>query len=187
MPKITKVYTRKGDDGTTSLGGGQRIQKHALRIETYGTVDELNSFIGLAISTTNVDKNKQRLGEIQNELFHLGCDLCILEEDKEKMPVPSVEQKHIDKLELWMDEMNEELAPLQNFILPGGALAASYLHVARTVCRRSERLLSKLCKEESVGKCTLQYLNRLSDLLFVMSRYENKQNNIEEPYWDSKA
>ncbi|BBM82968.1 cob(I)yrinic acid a,c-diamide adenosyltransferase [Candidatus Uabimicrobium amorphum] len=187
MPKITRVYTRKGDDGTTSLGGGQRVDKDSLRIETYGTVDELNSFIGLAISTTTVDVNKTRLREIQNELFHLGCDLCILEEDKEKMPVPGIDQKHTDKLEKWMDEMNEELPALQNFILPGGTLAASYLHVARTVCRRGERHLAQLHREEPVGENTLQYMNRLSDLLFVMSRYENQKNNIEEPYWDSKA
>lgn len=187
MPKITKVYTRKGDDGTTALGGGQRVKKYALRVEVYGTVDELNSFLGLTVSTTNVEKNKEKLSKIQNDLFHLGCDLCILEEDKQKMPVPSIVQKHIDLLETWIDEMNAEIPPLKNFILPGGTTAASYLHVGRTVCRRAERDLVKLSQEEAVGKYTVAYLNRLSDLLFVMSRYENIKNNVAEPYWDSKA
>jgi cob(I)alamin adenosyltransferase len=187
MPKITKVYTRTGDDGTTALGGGQRIPKDALRIAVYGTVDELNSHLGVALAA-GVDKALAAdLLRIQNELFHLGSDLCVLEEDKERLPVPRVEQRHVDALEELMDRLSAELEPLRNFVLPGGTPAAVHLHVARTVCRRAERLLVSLAATEAVGEQTIPYLNRLSDALFVMARFENKRKGVPDVLWDSRA
>jgi len=187
MPRITRIYTRKGDDGTTGLGGGQRVAKHALRIETYGTVDELNSAIGVALAGGLAPELAEPLGRIQNELFHLGSDLCILEEDKKKMPVPTIEDRHIDALERLLDELTEQVGPLENFILPGGSPGAAGLHLARTVCRRAERLLVALAQAESVGAGTVRYLNRLSDALFVMARFENKYRGVVDVSWDSRA
>ncbi len=187
MPKITKVYTRTGDTGTTALGRGQRISKDSLRIAVYGTVDELNSHLG-AVLAAGVDKSlAEELLRIQNELFHLGSDLCVLEEDKEQMPVPRVEKRHVDALEELMDRLSAELAPLENFVLPGGAPAAVQLHLARTVCRRAERLLVALAAAEAVGGQTIPYLNRLSDALFVMARMENMHKGVPDVLWDSKA
>lgn len=187
MPRITKMYTRTGDDGTTALGGGQRLPKHALRIEAYGTVDELNSALGVAVASGIAPFLTGVVGRIQNELFHLGSDLCVLEEDKERMPVPGVEEKHVAALESLIDRLGDELGPLQNFILPGGSSGAAQIHVARTVCRRAERLLAALAREETVGPWTLRYLNRLSDALFVMARYENRFRGIPDVFWDSRA
>jgi cob(I)alamin adenosyltransferase len=127
------------------------------------------------------------LGPIQNELFHLGSDLCILEQDKKKMKVPGIEQRHVDRLEALMDEWTPKLGPLENFILPGGSPGAARLHVARTVCRRAERVLSSLAAEEAVGEWTLRYLNRLSDALFVLGRFENQRRGVTDVYWDSRA
>ena len=187
MPRITKVYTRTGDDGTTALGGGQRVPKDAVRIAAYGTVDELSSQIGVALAVGVVEELAAPLGRIQNELFHLGSDLCVLEEDKARMPVPVVEERHVAALEELMDRLSEELPPLANFILPGGAPGAAQLHVARTVCRRAERLLVTLAREEPVGAWAVRYLNRLSDALFVMARFENLRRGVPEPLWDSRA
>jgi cob(I)alamin adenosyltransferase len=178
MPRITKVYTRTGDDGTTALGGGQRLPKDAARIEAYGTVDELNSVIGVALVCGLESRLDFMLRRIQNELFHLGSDLCILEEDKEKMPVPQIEAKHVEMLEDEIDFLQKDLEPLTNFILPGGSPGAAQLHVARTVSRRAERRLVTLSRDEPVGAHTLEYLNRLSDLLFVMSRIENRDKQV---------
>lgn len=186
MPRITRVYTRTGDDGTTALGGGQRIAKDHARIEAYGTVDELNSCIGVAIALALHPTLQNALLGIQNELFHLGSDLCILEEDKKKMPVPKIEKRHIDALEQLMDSLSEELKPLENFILPGGSAGAAQLHVARCVCRRAERAVVTLARSEAVGEFAIHYLNRLSDALFVMARYENKTRGITDPTWDSR-
>jgi len=187
MPRITKIYTRTGDDGTTGLGGGQRVKKHAPRIEAYGTVDELNSHLGVAIAAGVVPELAERLRTVQNELFHLGSDLCMLEEDKQKYEVPRIEARHVDALEKTLDELTAEVGPLENFILPGGSPGAAQLHVARTVCRRAERLLVALAEDEPVGEHTVRYLNRLSDALFVMARYENKRRDIDDPLWDSRA
>ncbi len=187
MPRITKVYTRTGDQGTTALGGGQRVAKDAARIEAHGTVDELNSHLGVAIAAGLVSKLTEALATIQNQLFHLGSDLCILEEDKETMPVPSIEAGHVSALEELMDELSTQLEPLENFILPGGSAGAAQLHVARTVCRRAERRLVTLAGEEAIGSHAVIYLNRLSDALFVMARYENQQRGIDDPLWDSRA
>jgi cob(I)alamin adenosyltransferase len=187
MPRITKVYTRTGDDGRTGLGGGQRVPKDSPRIEAYGTVDELNSAIGVALAAGLLPELAERLRAIQNELFHLGSDLCILEEDKARMPVPRVEDRHATALETLMDALTEQLPPLENFVLPGGAPGAAALHVARTVCRRAERRVIALSRLEPVGPHTIVYLNRLSDALFVMARYENAKRGVPDVLWDSRA
>jgi cob(I)alamin adenosyltransferase len=187
MPRITKVYTKTGDDGSTGLGGGQRVAKDSARIATYGTVDELNSVLGLALAAGLDETLAEELTRVQNELFHLGSDLCVLEEDKEKTPVPHIEARHVEALEQCLDRLTPEVGPLRNFILPGGSLGAAHLHVARTVCRRAERLLVTLAREEPVGEHALRYLNRLSDALFVMARYENKAKGVEDTLWDSRA
>ncbi len=187
MPRITKVYTRTGDQGTTGLGGGQRVAKDALRIAAYGTVDELNSVLGVALASGLDGRLVPELRRIQNELFHLGSDLCVLEEDKQRMPVPGIEGRHIEALESLMDALSEELAPLANFVLPGGSLGAAHLHVARTVARRAERVLVALGREEAIGAATIPYLNRLSDALFVMARYENLKKGGADVLWDSRA
>jgi len=187
MPRITRVYTRTGDDGTTGLGGGQRVGKDSLRIEAYGTVDELNSVLGVALASGLNAEIAGALATIQNELFHLGSDLCILEADKAKMPVPRMEERHVAALEALMDRLSEELPPLENFILPGGTAGAAHLHVARTVCRRAERLVVALARLEPVGPWTVRYLNRLSDGLFVMARHENKRRGSADVLWNSRA
>ena len=187
MPKITKVYTRTGDDGTTGLGGGQRVRKDSSRIAAYGAVDELNSVIGVALTSDLEPRTATELSRIQNELFHLGSDLCILEEDKKTLSVPVIEQRHVDGLEALMDALSEELPPLENFVLPGGTTGAANLHVPRSVCRRAERDLVSLAAEEAVGHLTVEYLNRLSDALFVMARYENLKQGVPDVLWDSRA
>jgi cob(I)alamin adenosyltransferase len=187
MPRITRVYTRTGDDGTTGLGGGQRVAKDSTRIESYGTVDELSSAIGVAVALGLDQRLAETLARVQNDLFNLGSDLCILEEDKARMPVPVVEERHVDALERLMDDLSRELTPLANFILPGGTPGAAQLHVARTICRRAERLIVTLAREEAVGPQVVRYLNRLSDALFVMARYENLKRGAPDVLWDSRA
>jgi len=187
MPRITRVYTKTGDDGTTGLGSGQRIAKDSPRIEAYGTVDELNSQLGVALAAGVHDPVPAALRTIQNELFHLGSDLCIPEEDKKRTPVPRIEERHVLALEKLMDRLSKELSPLENFILPGGSPAAAALHVARTVCRRAERRVLLLSRQEPVGTQVIPYLNRLSDALFVMARYENKRSGSSDTLWDSRA
>jgi cob(I)alamin adenosyltransferase len=185
MPRLTRIYTRKGDDGTTGLGGGQRVPKDALRVTTYGTVDELNATIGVALANGLVPRLAQALPVVQNELFHLGSDLCFLEHDKVAFRIPQIEARHVAALERLMDELNEVVGPLENFVLPGGAPGAAQLHVARTVCRRAEREAIALAHGETIGPFVIPYLNRLSDALFVMARYENHQRGIAEPLWHS--
>lgn len=187
MPRITKVYTRTGDDGTTGLGAGGRVAKDSPRIEAYGTVDELNSQIGVVLATGVNDEIAAALRSIQNDLFHLGSDLCIPEEEKERRPVPRIEERHIEGLESLMDRLSLELAPLENFVLPGGAPGAGQLHVARTICRRAERRVVTLASREPVGPNTVRYLNRLSDALFVMARHENKRRGQSDVLWNSRA
>lgn len=187
MPRITKVYTRTGDAGSTGLGGGQRRPKHDLRIATYGTVDELSSAIGLARAAGLSADLEVALARVQNELFHLGSDLCVLEEDKVRMPVPRIEPRHVDALETLMDSLSEVIPPLANFVLPGGCEGAARLHVARTVCRRAERELCALAEREVINPVTIAYVNRLSDALFVMARAENHARGVPEPIWDSRA
>jgi cob(I)alamin adenosyltransferase len=186
MPRLTKIYTRSGDDGTTSLGSRARVPKESLRVSAYGTVDELNSVLGVALAHGLVARLAETLPVVQNELFHLGSDLCFLEEDKETYQIPQIEARHVTALEELIDEMTAVTGSLENFILPGGSLGAAQLHVARTVCRRAERLVIALSREEAVGEFVIPYLNRLSDALFVMARYENKLRGVAEPLWDSR-
>jgi cob(I)alamin adenosyltransferase len=186
MPRLTKIYTKTGDDGTTGLGGGQRVAKDALRIETFGTVDELNAQLGAALSGGLEPSLAAELTRVQNELFHLGSDLCALESDKAVRPVPHIEEKHVLALESSMDRMTETLGPLTNFILPGGSLGAAHLHVARTVCRRAERLAVSLARDEAIGAWVIPYLNRLSDALFVMARWENRHRGVADITWNSR-
>ncbi len=187
MPRLTKIYTRQGDNGTTSLGSRQRVAKDALRVAAYGTVDELNSQLGVAIAVGLSARLMEMLPVIQNELFHLGSDLAFTEEDKQTYQIPQIEARHVQALEALIDELNEVVGPLENFILPGGSQGAALLHVARTVCRRAEREAVTLARSESVGAQVIPYLNRLSDLLFVMARYENHQCGVPEPLWDTLA
>ena len=187
MPRLTRLYTRTGDEGSTRLAGGQRVPKDSLRVEAYGTVDELNSAIGAALAHGLAPRLTEALPVIQNELFHLGSDLAFAESDKAGRPVPQIEPRHIARLEQLIDELNQALGPLENFILPGGSVGSAQLHLARTVCRRAERVVIALARAEPVGPHVLQYLNRLSDVLFAMARYENKQRGVSEPMWDESA
>lgn len=187
MPRITRVYTRTGDDGTTSLGAGQRVAKDSRRVEAYGTVDETNSAIGAAIASGLDPVLQEELRQIQNDLFHVGSDLCVTESDKAARPVPRVEARHIERLERLIDRLSEDLPPLENFVLPGGSAGAAQLHVARAVCRRAERIVVSLSREEPVGDYVVVYLNRLSDALFVMARWENRRKEVPDVLWDSRA
>jgi cob(I)alamin adenosyltransferase len=172
MVKLTKIYTRGGDSGETSLGGGRRVAKHDLRVAAYGTVDEANATIGVARLHTAGDADAM-LGRIQNDLFDLGADLCTPENPEARTPALRISQAQIDRLEHEIDAMNEGLAPLNSFVLPGGTPAAAQLHVARTVTRRAERLISELATQEKVSPLALKYANRLSDHLFVLARHLN--------------
>jgi len=185
MPRLTKIYTRKGDSGTTGLGGGQRVPKESLRVQSYGTADELNSHLGVALATGLSERLAAVLPEIQNELFHLGSDLCFLEEDKEQYALPQIGERHVKRLEKLLDELTPIVGRLDNFTLPGGSLGAAYLHVARAVCRRAERNVIALSRQEAVGPYVISYLNRLSDALFIMARYENHMQGMPEPLWNT--
>ena len=190
MPRLTKIYTRGGDEGQTSLGGGERVSKDSLRVSAYGTVDELNASLGLTLALGLSPRLAELVGPIQNELFHLGADLSFPETYKAQhaeRPLPQIEARHLERLETMIDDFNTEVGPLENFILPGGALGAAQLHVARTICRRAERAVVALARVEPVGAFALRYLNRLSDLLFVMARYENRQRGVAEPLWNTAA
>ena len=184
MVVLSKIYTRTGDKGTTALGSGERVAKHALRISAYGTVDETNATIGMArihlgAAHPGLDA---KLVRIQNDLFDLGADLCVPDrgEKLEYEPLRMVEGQ-VKRLEEEIDEMNTELKPLRSFVLPGGSPAAAALHVARTVSRRAERLMVELAEDpnEPVGAEALKYINRLSDFLFVASRYVNDRGRSD--------
>ncbi len=186
MVVLNRIYTRTGDQGTTALGDGQRRPKYDLRIEAYGTIDETNATIGLARLAT-VGKPEHRaidamLARIQNDLFDLGADLCspVSHAKLDYEPLRIV-QAQVDRLESEIDQLNGELAPLRSFVLPGGSPAAVALHQARTVCRRAERLIVHLAVQpnEKVGEPALKYVNRLSDFLFVASRYVNDKGKAD--------
>ena len=185
MPKITKIYTRTGDQGTTVLGSRERVSKDALRVAAYGDVDELNSVIGVALAMDLAPDLARTLQRIQNELFHLGSDLAFPADSE--FEVPRIEARHVEGLEALIDEMSPIVGPLENFILPGGRLGAGQLHLARTVCRRAERTVVALARKEDINALALVYLNRLSDALFVMARLENHSHGVPEPLWDSRA
>jgi cob(I)alamin adenosyltransferase len=183
MPRLDRIYTKSGDEGMTGLGGGQRVAKDSLRVAAYGTVDELNSQLGVAIATGLCERLTGEVTAIQNELFDLGADLCWPSDDERRSRIPTVQPWHVERLERLIDELNDGLGPLTNFLLPGGAPGAAHLHVARTVCRRAEREVITLARDEPVGELVVPYLNRLSDLLFVMARYENRERGMTEPLW----
>ena len=187
MAKLTKIYTRTGDDGSTALGSGRRVRKTDSRIEACGCVDELNAQLGVVLCSPASADSLGPLRRIQNELFHLGADLCIPQADKPAAPGPRIEPRHVRGLEELIDTLNAELPPLENFVLPGGAPAAAQLHVARTICRRCERVCLRLREAEAIGEQVIAYLNRLSDALFVLARIENQRAGVDEPTWDSRA
>jgi len=188
MVRLNRIYTKTGDDGTTSLGNGVRLPKHHLRIESYGTVDELSSVLGLAIVHGLPDPWQQRLLNIQNDLFDVGSDLCVPGDAGEKLRLTTV---YSERIEAYIDELNEHLDPLASFVLPGGSKAAAWLHLARTVCRRAERLVVQLAADQGeVNPEVIRYLNRLSDFLFVMARTVNdggKADVLWEPGSGSRS
>lgn len=186
MVRLTRIYTRGGDAGETSLGDGSRVPKHGLRVAAYGTVDEVNAAIGLARLHVDAEADAT-LARIQNDLFDLGADLCTPEDgrrgaDKEKSAALRIVPAQTERLEREIDAINATLRPLDSFILPGGSPAASYLHLARTVTRRAERLVSELAAGERVNPEALKYLNRLSDHLFVLGRRLNG-NGARDVLW----
>ena len=172
MVTLTRIYTRGGDQGRTSLGDGTRVAKHTARVAAYGTVDEANAAIGMArLHTTGAAD--AMLARIQNDLFDLGADLCRPGSDFESDTALRIRENQVERLEREIDGMNAELRPLTSFVLPGGTPAAACLHLARTVTRRGERLIVELAEAETVNPAAIRYLNRLSDHLFVMSRWLN--------------
>jgi cob(I)alamin adenosyltransferase len=172
MVRLTRIYTRGGDAGDTSLGDGTRVPKQALRVAAYGTVDEANAAIGIARLHADAE-SQEMLGRIQNDLFDLGADLCTPEGGRRAAGALRIVPEQTERLEREIDAMNATLAPLDSFILPGGTAAAAHLHLARTVVRRAERLVSGLARADSVNPEVLKYLNRLSDHLFVLGRRLN--------------
>ncbi|MFN3076291.1 MAG: cob(I)yrinic acid a,c-diamide adenosyltransferase [Alphaproteobacteria bacterium] len=179
MVRLTRIYTRGGDKGKTSLGDGRRVPKHDVRVAAYGTVDETNAVIGIArLHTAASEETDAMLMRIQNDLFDLGADLCTppsSDPDAASGAALRIVQEQVDRLEREIDAMNETMAPLASFILPGGSAAASYLHLARTVARRAERLMTELAEVEpdAVNPLAIKYINRLSDHLFVLARHVN--------------
>jgi cob(I)alamin adenosyltransferase len=176
-----KIYTKKGDSGNTSLFGGQRVSKSSKRIDSYGTVDELNSILGMATSFGLSEKGAELLETVQQQLFVLGADLATPQ--TKKVRINRIEESEVEYLENAIDKMEETLEPLKNFILPGGAQAGATLHFARTVCRRAERITVECRHEEEISEVAIMYINRLSDFLFVLARYENSQAGTEEKTW----
>jgi cob(I)alamin adenosyltransferase len=176
--RITKVYTKTGDKGLTSLVGGKRVSKASARVGAYGDVDELNSVLGIVRAEVKDDEIKRIINEIQNDLFIMGADLA----SPPEIQVPRIKKERIDEIEKIIDKLLEELDPLKEFILPSGRGGGPYLHLARTVSRRAERKIVKLMEDEQLNENVLVYINRLSDLLFVMARIENKRGNFEETY-----
>jgi cob(I)alamin adenosyltransferase len=182
-----KIYTKTGDNGTTALYGGTRVLKNDLRIEAYGTVDELNSYLGLIRDQKEAAKDREFLIEIQKNLFHIGAILAtppekaVLKNGKQRLDVTKMTSEQ--RLEKAMDKMNEDLPEMTHFVLPGGQPVVSYCHIARCVCRRAERFIVSLHNEEEVASVVLKYINRLSDYLFVLARKLAFDNDVEEIKW----
>jgi cob(I)alamin adenosyltransferase len=172
MVRLNRIYTKGGDKGRTSLGNGQRVAKHDARVEAYGTVDEANATIGLARLHATASETDAMLGRIQNDLFDLGADLCRPDETPGALRIVETQ---VERLEREIDEMNAALQPLESFVLPGGLPVAAYLHLARTVARRAERAITALAETAPVNPAAIRYINRLSDHLFVLSRYLNER------------
>lgn len=186
MVQLTRIYTKSGDKGTTALGTGKRVPKHDLRVAAYGTVDEANAFVGVArLHTSGGDSTLAEadamLARIQNDLFDLGADLCapVSVEDEYRDQRLRMQETQVERLEREIDRMNAELAPLNSFVLPGGSAAAAHLHVARTVARRAERAITELAAAEPVTPAAIRYINRLSDHLFVLSRWLNDKGRAD--------
>lgn len=178
MIRLDRIYTKSGDKGKTSLGSGQRLLKSDLRIQTIGDVDELNSFLGLVVYFTTDEPMKSLLQKIQNDLFDVGADLCV--PDTKKIEITA---DYVTRLELAIDEYNQDLEPLTSFVLPGGSVVSTYLHLIRTICRRAERSIVALSAEDNVNPYLLSYINRLSDLFFVLARFANVGRDI---LWEPK-
>ena len=187
MVRLTRIYTRGGDKGETSLGDGSRVAKHSLRVEAYGTVDEANAAIGLArLHAAGDAEADAMLARIQNDLFDLGADLCTPEDGRRAAGALRILAGQVTRLEREIDAMNQALRPLESFILPGGTPAAAHLHLARTVTRRAERLVCALAAEQPVNPEAVKYLNRLSDHLFVLGRRLN-DNGAQDVLWQPGA
>jgi cob(I)alamin adenosyltransferase len=185
MVVLNRIYTKTGDKGETALGDGTRLPKHALRIASYGTADEANAVIGIARLHVRGEAD-QMLGRVQNDLFDLGADLCIPETSRRSDGALRIIESQIERLEREIDTMNAELAPLKSFVLPGGTPAAAHLHLARTIVRRAERLMVELAQNETVSPAAMKYINRLSDHLFVASRYVNEKG-AKDVLWQPGA
>lgn len=179
-----KIYTKKGDKGQTSLFGGTPVGKDSLRLHAYGTTDELNSVAGMILTQTISNTTRKILLRIQEELFILGSDLAT--PLSKKTAIDRLQESHVVRLEKLIDKLEQDLPPLTSFILPGGSQPGATLHFARTVCRRAERYTAGLMKEDDINEHALIYLNRLSDLLFVMARYENGQTSHPETPWQPR-
>jgi cob(I)alamin adenosyltransferase len=187
---ISRVYTKTGDRGETALVGGKMVKKHSLRIESYGTLDELNAVIGIVRWANRQEPGPEPararidaiLERVQNELFNLGSQLATLPEDLAPTQ-PRIEERHVTALEREIDELNEGLPPLRSFTLPGGGQVSSHLHLARTVCRRAERRVVALAEAERVDGAAIRYLNRLSDALYVLGRWNTRERGEAEPLW----
>ncbi len=177
-----KIYTKKGDAGSTSLIGGTRVAKHSLRLESYGTIDELNSYLGLVRDSADNENCSSQIIEIQDRLFTIGSSLAA-DPENSKMVLPDINESDVTQLESWMDSYDEQLPPLTAFILPGGHVSVSHCHIARTICRRAERRVTELRSVSYVDPLVLTYLNRLSDYLFVMARVLSKCVNAPETPW----
>jgi len=174
--RLSKIYTRTGDDGTTGLGDGSRVAKDSVRVTAYGTTDELNCVIGMVLSHELPEQTRVVFDEIQHHLFDLGGELCIPGHQ-------AINDEHVTWLEQVLDAFNEDLPPLKDFILPGGTAAAAHCHLARTVCRRAERCTITLSQLEEIPPCAVRYLNRLSDLLFVLARVLARHEGGSEVLW----
>ncbi len=181
-----KIYTKTGDKGFTSLIGGTRVPKHNIRIESYGTVDELNAWIGLIGDQPIAEVHKQILKQIQETLFIIGADLAA-DPERSKMKLPELSANDVEMLEHAIDDMNGQLPDLTHFILPGGSTTVSYSHLARCVCRRAERIVTHLAEESKVSELVIIYLNRLSDYLFVLGRKLASESNVVENQWVPKV
>lgn len=181
-----KIYTKTGDDGSTSLHGGSRVYKNSARVSVYGAVDELNSIIGIITTLDLPSELKEMLIAINNMLFTLGSDLATPYEPEPKFKVLRIKLEYIEWLERKIDMLTEPLPPLRNFVLPGGTAAAAYLHNARTVCRRAEREAVGLAKNEYIGEGAVKFLNRLSDFLFTAARFANYSAGIEDEKWQQE-
>ncbi len=177
-----KIYTKKGDDGTTALFGGRRLNKNHKRIEAYGTVDELNAYLGHAVLVIGFDEAAAYINRIQNELFILGSDLAT-PLDTPNATILRIDESHVDWMESAIDAMESELEPLRSFILPGGAEESARIHLCRAVCRRAERACVSLTEGEAINPWNVKYLNRLSDFLFVLARWLNHKLGIHDVRW----